>query len=560
MDPVEYLRGLRRRWLVMLAAVAVGLSAAWLMTGRNAGDASHAEGYEASIVMLNGGGSQGAVSSRTTTFSTETLAFLATIEGVTERAASELDGDTEADELRSVVQASADEQTGIVTITATADRPGEAERIADAVGVGFQDYLRDTRNREIKAQLGPLRRQLKQVGGGSRSVDQGLRASLQSQISQLNGELSRPLGILILERTEAEEVNAAAIRAPSSRVVLVAIGGVVGLLGGIVLALILERLDRRIRSRRAFEEHFPFPLLAEIPVIGRPRRVEVAVRPLSMGADAFRILASAVLHAMKARFVRSEGNGHAALPPSVTIAVTSADRAEGKTLVVANLAGAFAELGLSVIAISCDLRRPTIHRFFDVPQEPGVVNALQTWEGRAGFQRIRHETTVPNVTIVPSGPASDRPAAVLAAEDMRDLLKIAAEEADIVILDTPALMLSGDAASLLARADGVLLVARVGKVTVDSAERMSETLDRLGSPVIGFALNGTSRQSIGWRNGSYPSTAPPASIGRPTSTPEAQSGAVVEEYVETMVGISPPRMSLRRALSSILGVVRAQYA
>jgi len=516
MDLIEYIRGLRDRWRVIAAATLIGLVAAFLTSlaivdDTGAQDQDPGTQFEASVQVLDLRGPQTSTSSGSVVaVPTETLPVLVPIEDVAKRAAKELEVDADLTELASTVQALIDDRSATLTITATADQAREAERTAEAFANGLSDYLVDQRNSQINSEIAVLRKQLKNLSG-NRS-DASARLGVQGQINSLSADLAAPLGLLILEGEPGEEIESTGIGGPTSQTARLLVGLIVGVLGGIVIALLLERLDRRIRTRQAAEHALTLPLLAEIPTIrGSRRRVDVAVRPLSAGSDAFRILASAVLHAMKARWVHSDGNGHSPLPPSITIAVTSSERAEGKSLVSANLAGALGELGLTVIVISCDLRRPTLHRFFDVPPTPGVSDVLQAWDGRAGLDGIRQATNVPNVTVLPSGRPTERPAAVLAAEEMRDLLKLAGQEADVVILDTPALLLSGDAASLLPRADGVLLVARVGKISVDSAERVSETLENLGAPTIGFVLNGMRRPPTGWRRQSYRSSAPVAS-------------------------------------------------
>jgi Mrp family chromosome partitioning ATPase len=91
----------------------------------------------------------------------------------------------------------------------------------------------------------------------------------------------------------------------------------------------------------------------------------------------------------------------------------------------------------------------------------------------------------------------------LADEDLEKLLRYARAACDILILDTPAILLSGDAIPLIRRAEGVLLVARTGKTSIDAAERVSETLTRIGAPVVGFALNGTRSVGASWRSSPY---------------------------------------------------------
>jgi Mrp family chromosome partitioning ATPase len=185
------------------------------------------------------------------------------------------------------------------------------------------------------------------------------------------------------------------------------------------------------------------------------------------------------------------------------LAVTSALRSEGKSMISANLAAALGELGKNVTVMTADLRSPTIHRYFDAPSTPGIVDAIFDWDGLPGFQRIRHTTKAPGVSLIPAGSSSERPAAVLADEDLEKLVWYARAECDILIVDTPAILLSGDAVPLIQHADGVLLVARIGRTSLDAAERVSETLARVGAPVLGFALNGARGVGAGWRSSPY---------------------------------------------------------
>jgi capsular exopolysaccharide synthesis family protein len=185
------------------------------------------------------------------------------------------------------------------------------------------------------------------------------------------------------------------------------------------------------------------------------------------------------------------------------LAITSAVRGEGKSVVAANLAAALGELGIRSILISCDLRSPTVHRFFGLPIAPGITDAMYAWDGRLGFRRILTSTRAPNVSLISGGSPSSRPASILASNDLHNLLRYAREEAQIVILDTPAILLSGDAVSQIQDADAVLLVARLGKTTLEAAERVGVTLERLGAHVIGHALNGSRSVRSHWRRTAY---------------------------------------------------------
>jgi tyrosine-protein kinase len=503
-EPVEYLRGIRRRWRVILAAVVLGMVVAFFTSAALPVSQDREEGqFEASVLLLDARGTQpGAAVRGTQGVSLDTIAIFATLDDVAERAADRLHTDQDPQALAGSIGASADTETGILTITATAGRGPRAERVAKTFALSLTDYLDDQRRADLRRQLKVLQHQIDAQPADDRGST--TRANLVSRIADLQVQLATPLGLPILDTPEAVAVDATGLTAPTSEGSRILIGAVLGLLGGIALALVLERLDRKVTNWRVAEELFPYPLLAEIPRIRRSRSLAVVDRPMSREADAFRLLASSALHSLEdAQSVHLEGNGHAAIPETPMLAITSAVRSEGKSLIAANLAAALGEMGKRVIVMSADLRSPTIHRYLDAPAAPGVVDAMFDWDGLPGFRRICHATKAPGVSLIPGGSRSERPAAVLADEDLEKLLRYARAECDILILDTPAILLSGDAVQLIRRADGVLLVARTGKTSMDAAERVSETLTRIGAPVVGFALNGTRSVGASWRSSPY---------------------------------------------------------
>jgi Mrp family chromosome partitioning ATPase/capsular polysaccharide biosynthesis protein len=502
-EPVEYLSGIRRRWRVIVAAVVVAVAAAFFTTSTTPATERGQDRFEAPVLLLDARGTQfGAPTRGTEGVSLDTIAIFATLDDVAERAVERLGSEQTPQALAESISASADTETGILTITATARSGRRAERVAKAFALSLTDYLEDQRKAELRRQIEVLQEQVDELPAND-PRGSTTRANLLSQIANLNVELAAPLGLPVLDTPAAVAVGSTGITAPSSRGIRLVIGAVLGLLGGIALALVLQRFDRKVTNWRVAEEVLPYPLLAEVPRIRRSRSLAVVNRPTSQGADAFRLLASSTLHALEAQAVHPEGNGHAAIPETPMLAITSAVRSEGKSMIAANLAAAFGEMGKKVIIMSADLRSPTIHRYFDAPATPGVVDAMRDWDGLPGFRRICHATKAPGVSLIPGGSRSERPAAVLADEALEKLLRYARAECDILILDTPAVLLSGDAIPLIRRADGVLLIARNGKTSIDAAQRVSETLARIGAAVLGFALNGTKGVGAGWRSHPY---------------------------------------------------------
>jgi len=156
----------------------------------------------------------------------------------------------------------------------------------------------------------------------------------------------------------------------------------------------------------------------------------------------------------------------------LVIMVTSAAPSEGKSTTTANLAAVFAESGASVLVVNCDFRRPSIHKYFDVDDEPRRV----------------HETKIDGVKIVTnvlSDPAAN-PSQVVAAQ--RQVVAAARGRFDVILLDTAPLLTANDAIEMVGSADLVVIVARSEETSFDNARRAAEVLQRLDAPLAGVVL------------------------------------------------------------------------
>jgi Mrp family chromosome partitioning ATPase len=152
-----------------------------------------------------------------------------------------------------------------------------------------------------------------------------------------------------------------------------------------------------------------------------------------------------------------------------------------------------------VLVVNCDFRRPTIHRYFGVDDEPRRV----------------HETNIPGVKIVTNvlaDPASN-PAQVVAAQ--RQVVAAARGRFDVILLDTAPLLTANDAVELVASADMLVLVARIGVTKNDNAERSIELLNRLDVPIAGVVLVGQAAAANDYYYYYQPGRVPPHASGAP---------------------------------------------
>jgi tyrosine-protein kinase Etk/Wzc len=194
-----------------------------------------------------------------------------------------------------------------------------------------------------------------------------------------------------------------------------------------------------------------------------------------LGAEAFRLVYSGLT------FGWGEGRR--------TILVTSAAPREGKTLIAANLGLTFAREGARVLLVDCDLRRPRLHRLFGVPAAPGLIELLSAEATVVpSMPAIRH-TELAGLSLLPCGALAPHAHELLKPQQLRRLLNDLSGQFDVIILDTPPVLVSADAALLAPLADGAILVVRAGQTDRASAERACQYLIAAGAHFLGALLN-----------------------------------------------------------------------
>jgi polysaccharide biosynthesis transport protein len=248
------------------------------------------------------------------------------------------------------------------------------------------------------------------------------------------------------------------------------IAAIFGLAVGLALAFLRDRLDRRIRTAEDIEGAFELPVLARIPRRGRSQPSVTAFK------EAHRVLRTNLRFAAHGSQLRS-------------LAVTSGLASEGKTTTVAELALASAEVGLQVIAIEADFRRPGLQRLLmpdsEQPLGPGLSHYLME---TASIDDVIHPSGHPGVSIVPAGALPPAPSALLDARRGPRLSEFSGR-ADVLVLDLPPLSIGADASVIATWVDGVLLVVDLGRVTDRAVREAVKQLEAVRAPTLGLVLN-----------------------------------------------------------------------
>jgi capsular exopolysaccharide synthesis family protein len=172
--------------------------------------------------------------------------------------------------------------------------------------------------------------------------------------------------------------------------------------------------------------------------------------------------------------------------PLQVILVTSSGPSEGKSTTVANLAVTFTQSGSKVLIIDADLRKPRIHKIFGVSNRFGATNAVVD---TVNLEDYIQTTEIERLSIMTSGPIPPNPAELLGTNRMKNLLNNLREIFDIILIDSPPVMMVTDAQILSTQSDGVLIVAASGQVTGDALNRSKELLEKVNATILGVIMN-----------------------------------------------------------------------
>jgi capsular exopolysaccharide synthesis family protein len=273
--------------------------------------------------------------------------------------------------------------------------------------------------------------------------------------------------------------------AAAKRIMILAVGGLMGIMLGTASIVVSEIKDKSIKNLKEARELFGYTLLGAIPstkkkLKHRRKDIEWELPELPVKdtphlpiTESYRMLQANL------KFLSSD-------KPLQAIVVTSSVPKEGKSTVSANLAAAMAQLGHRVLLIDADMRHPLQHHIWNLNNTAGLSDLIV---GQVDFAATVHEG-MPNLYILTAGVIPPNPLALLDSKRMANLIKNFCTTYDFVIIDAPPLVLGADALTLGKMTDGVLLVARPGTLTSNSATLARESLERSSQKVLGLVVNG----------------------------------------------------------------------
>jgi succinoglycan biosynthesis transport protein ExoP len=257
----------------------------------------------------------------------------------------------------------------------------------------------------------------------------------------------------------------------------VALAAVVGLILAVGAALLLEYLDDTIKSADDVESALqltPLGSIARMQGGGYQGKLIAMEQPRSPIAEAFRTIRTNLQYSTLDK-------------PVKTLLVTSSVPVEGKSVAAANLAVVLAQAGLRTLLIDADLRRPSAHKLFRLPNQSGLSNALLRDGASANGHLQMTETE--NLRVLTSGPIPPNPSELLGSRKMQELLDRLKTEQDVIVLDSSPVLAVTDSSVLATQVDGVVLVTQAGSTRRQAALRSRDTLRKVGGNIVGAIVN-----------------------------------------------------------------------
>jgi len=261
--------------------------------------------------------------------------------------------------------------------------------------------------------------------------------------------------------------------------------GLLGLVAGICVLLLLNRLDDRPSSLNEMEQLFEEPVLGQIPLmkVDGKNPGMLILNPEDdrhMLVEAYRNLRSSIIF-------MDDPQNH---PKSIVI--TSAIPSDGKSTTAANLAIVLARAGARVLLVDADLRRGVLHKHFSVTSQPGFAEVLT---GQIPWASAIVQTAVPNLHLIPSGVLPRSRGSDPFATQINTFLKAIAGQYDYYLFDTAPVMAADDVSNLAPHVDGLIMVVRSRFTSGRVAQAALDLLHLRRVKVMGLVFNAMQQQA-----------------------------------------------------------------
>jgi succinoglycan biosynthesis transport protein ExoP len=395
------------------------------------------------------------------------------------------------------------DNSDFLTFSVSDARPVRAVRLATAYAEQYVAYWRDYQQTQLEVARSSVRDRIDRLAraGETNSPLYGTLVDRADQLSAMEA-VAASASVLVRPATGAGRI---ATNAQRNGILAFIVAAILG----IGMAFLRDALDQRSRSADDIGGRLDLRLLGRIPrpprAVRRGNRLVMLAAAESPYAEPFRMLRTSLEFAMGLRSSRSASSSsleRAGSGPGRRVLVTSAVEDEGKSTTAANLAVAFASAGRRVVLVDLDFRKASLHRFFGLSSKPGFTDAVRgdvpLDEVIANVEVTPNESLIRSkrapragaLGIVPLGTLPQHAGDVAFAAGVEDVLRRLAEEADIVLIDSPPLLRVGDALALTSYVDDLIVVASLRVLRPTMLDELRRVLAESPARQLGFVLTG----------------------------------------------------------------------
>ncbi len=419
---------------------------------------------------------------------------------VLEEAINRLGTNLTVEELAKMIKVQSVRDTQLIVLTVEDISPIRAASIANEIPRVFAEQNEEMQTRRFAASKANLAQQLENIQADIARTQQAitnLQGSANSDQTELDRlrrdltELQNSYAMLLksyedVRLTEAKQLDTLIVVEPAQpptrpvrpRTLLnTLLAAIVGAMLALGAAFLVEYLDDTVKTP---EDVTRISNTATLGAVAWMRghsdedRYLFQMGARSSVAEAYRALRTSISFAGVDRPIR-------------TLLVTSPSPKEGKSTTAVNLSYVLAQAGMKVLLVDGDLRRPSLHKAFNLPNNAGLTTLLLS--PTASLDEIAWSTSVENLWVVTSGLIPPNPSELLGSQRMRDLVTHLGERMDIVIFDTPPVLAVTDPVALAPHTDGVLLVLEAGGTREPALRQTIEELSKVGARLLGVVLN-----------------------------------------------------------------------
>ncbi|MDH6166715.1 tyrosine-protein kinase Etk/Wzc [Variovorax boronicumulans] len=369
----------------------------------------------------------------------------------------------------------------------------------------------------IDGQISALRRELDQIDNRVSAMPVVQRDALRLERDvRVNGELYKSLLNSSLQLRLVKEGKVGNVRlldkatepkrpVKPQKPLIVALSLVLGLLAGIAFAIVRSKMASGINNPQEIEDRLGLNVYSVVPLAIEQERIG---QRIAGGVGGVQVLA---INEPESLAVESLRNLRISLQLALMetdnnrVLITGATPGVGKSFVSGNFAAIMAEAGRRVLLIDADLRKGHLHTAFGLPRKGGLADVLA---GEMTSEQAIHSQVTPNLDVLTTGNYPFNPASMMLSSTLRDFLETMSARYDLVVIDSPPVLVAADAAAVAAHAGAILLVARDNLTQLGELSESVKRLAHAGQRVSGVVFNGMdlSRRhygSYGYKYGGY---------------------------------------------------------